>query len=194
MSIRHAILGFLSWKPFTGYELKKLFADSSSFYWSGNSNQIYGCLIQLHKEGAVTSEIQLQERYPARKVYAITESGREKLRAWLLAQPELPEIKDHFHIQLSWSEPLSQTEVDGLFAAYEALLGNQVLMSREAARRGNPKPGRSARESLIWKHIEDGRLASLESELAWARKLRSALAELKKGAGALTEGAGEGGR
>jgi DNA-binding PadR family transcriptional regulator len=31
MSIRRAILDFLSRKPFSGYELKKFFADSLSF-------------------------------------------------------------------------------------------------------------------------------------------------------------------
>ncbi|RPI32756.1 MAG: DUF4180 domain-containing protein, partial [Chloroflexota bacterium] len=41
MDIKFAILGYLSWRPFSGYDLKKLFADSAAFYWSGNNNQIY---------------------------------------------------------------------------------------------------------------------------------------------------------
>ncbi|HEY9053605.1 MAG TPA: PadR family transcriptional regulator, partial [Rectinemataceae bacterium] len=76
MSIRHAILGFLSWKPFTGYELKKRFSDALSFHWSGNNNQIYGTLVQLHKDGAVTIEVVAQEKLPAKKLYTITEAGR----------------------------------------------------------------------------------------------------------------------
>ena len=79
MSIRHAILGFLSWKPFTGYELKKLFADALSFHWSGNNNQIYGSLVELHKVGAVSVEVEQQEKLPARKVYTITDEGRAEL-------------------------------------------------------------------------------------------------------------------
>ena len=27
MVIKYAILGFISWRPYTGYELKKIFAD-----------------------------------------------------------------------------------------------------------------------------------------------------------------------
>ena len=41
MTIKYAILGLLSWKPFSGYDLKKIFVDSASLYWSGNNNQIY---------------------------------------------------------------------------------------------------------------------------------------------------------
>jgi PadR family transcriptional regulator, regulatory protein AphA len=181
MSIRDAILGFLSWKPFTGYELKKLFADSLSFHWSGNSNQIYGTLIQLHKDGAVSIEVQQQEKYPARKVYAITDKGSEELRAWLLGEPGLPEVKNHFHIQLAWAEFLSGTELDALFAGYELLLSNQILMYREQASRGNPGPARSPRERLVWKRIEEGRLAAYEAELAWARALRKELSEGEAG-------------
>jgi hypothetical protein len=43
MSIKHAILGFLSWQPSTGYELKKLFAESDTLSWSGNNNQRWKC-------------------------------------------------------------------------------------------------------------------------------------------------------
>ena len=189
MSLRYAILGFLSWKAHTGYELKKLFADSLSFYWSGNSNQIYGCLLQLHKEGSVSSEIQQQDKYPARKVYAITAQGREELRAWLLGKPELPEIKDFFHIQLAWAEPLSYAELDRLFIAYEEGLEAQILMCREKARRERMegdaskgrRPGRNPRESLIWKRIAEGRVSAFEAELSWARGLRWELLALEKG-------------
>jgi PadR family transcriptional regulator, regulatory protein AphA len=90
MSIRHAILGFLSWKPFTGYELKKLFGDALSFHWSGNNNQIYGSLVELHASGAVSIEVLQQEKFPAKKLYSITELGKAELREWLLSEPELP--------------------------------------------------------------------------------------------------------
>jgi PadR family transcriptional regulator, regulatory protein AphA len=177
MSIRHAILGFLSWKPFTGYELKKIFANALSFHWSGNSNQIYGSLIQLHKDEAVDIEVQQQEKYPARKVYAIRESGLDELRSWLRKAPELPEIRNHFHIQLAWADLLSEADLDALLEGYELLLSNHILMCRETGLRGGLSPARSPREALIWRRIEEGRLACYEAELAWAKALRTELAK-----------------
>ena len=92
MDIQYAILGLLSWQPFSGYDLKKIIAESELFYWSGNNNQIYNCLIALHKEGQVTQEVRYQESLPAKKVYSLTETGRERLRSWLQSSPELPEL------------------------------------------------------------------------------------------------------
>ena len=62
MSLTHTILGFLSWKPFTGYELKKLFSETDFIYWSGNNNQIYTTLVKLHKEGLVFEEVTPTQR------------------------------------------------------------------------------------------------------------------------------------
>ncbi len=92
MDIKYAILGFLSWKPFTGYELKKVITEAEGFYWSGNNNQIYTSLVELHKEGLVINEVQHQERYPSRKVYSITKEGLSALRKWVLSSPELPQL------------------------------------------------------------------------------------------------------
>jgi PadR family transcriptional regulator AphA len=183
MSIRSAILGFLSWKPFTGYELKKLFADALSFHWSGNNNQIYGSLVELHKDGAVSIEVVQQEKLPAKKVYTITDAGRAELREWLLSEPELPLLRSPAHTQLAWAEGLSSVELDGILAAYERRLADQVLMCRETMRRGKLEPGRGAperslREKLIWSSIELNRVAFYESELAWAKELGAKLKEL----------------
>ena len=177
MSIQYAILGFLSWKPFTGYELKKLFADALSFHWSGNNNQIYGSLVDLHKKGAVSIEVQQQEKLPAKKLYTITESGRNKLRAWLLSEPELPAFRSLAHTQLAWAECLSDEELDGVLAAYEGQLSDQAIMCRERMRRGIAAPGRSRRERLIWLSIDENQAAFYENELSWTRNLRLRLKE-----------------
>jgi PadR family transcriptional regulator, regulatory protein AphA len=180
MSIRHAILGFLSWKPFTGYELKGIFADALSFHWSGNSNQIYTSLLELHRSGSVSLEVQQQEKYPARKVYTITDAGRAELREWLLSEPELPVFRSMAQIQLAWAACLSDVELDGLLASYERQLSDQAIMCRETIRRGIAGPDRGPRERLIWESINDNRAALYEAELAWTRDLRTRIKELAK--------------
>jgi DNA-binding PadR family transcriptional regulator len=185
MSIKFAILGFLSWKSFSGYELKKIFADALSFHWSGNNNQIYGSLVELHGSGAVSIEVQQQEKYPARKVYTITEQGRAELRTWLLSEPELPIVRSLAHIQLAWAESLTSEELEGLLASYESQLADQAIMCRETIRRasstnpGTGIPERSEREILIWRSIDENRAAFFENERAWVRSLRAKLRELQ---------------
>ena len=46
MAIEYAILGLLSWRPFSGYELRKFFSESVALYWSGNNNQVYPTLVR----------------------------------------------------------------------------------------------------------------------------------------------------
>ena len=61
MSIQYAILGLLSQQPLTGYDLKKIFVEEETFYWSGNNNQIYRTLVKLHEAALVTQEVHHQE-------------------------------------------------------------------------------------------------------------------------------------
>ncbi|HTX73294.1 MAG TPA: PadR family transcriptional regulator [Rectinemataceae bacterium] len=175
MSIRTAILGFLSWKPFTGYELKKFFADALSFHWSGNNNQIYGSLVELHKDGAVTIEVQQQDKLPARKVYTITDRGLEELRAWLLSEPELPAVRSDFTTRLSWAAQLSPAELEQMLDAYERQLLAQVLMYREKLARGTISPSRTPLEKRLWESIEVHAIAFYEQELQWVKGLREDL-------------------
>lgn len=177
MSIQHAILGFLGWKPFTGYDLKKRFADALSFHWSGNSNQIYGALLELDRDGAVKMEIRGQDKLPARKEYSITARGEELLRAWLMAEPELPVLRNAMHGRLAWARHLTDGELDAMLAAYERLLNYQVLMYREKIRRGTDNPARDARERLIWESLEAQALALYEREAEWIGSLRAKLAK-----------------
>ncbi len=179
MTIRYAILGFLSWRSLAGYDLKKLIADSPVSYWSGNNNQIYRTLVELHAEGLVTGEVQPQEHLPARKVYTITEPGRAALAEWVRTTPELPQLRHTFLIQLAWADQLAPEELDALLAAYEHQVEMQGLMLREALRRGTPEhPARTKREAYLWDMIAENNLGVYEGELAWVRRVRAGLRDI----------------
>lgn len=180
MNIKFAILGFLSWKSLSGYDLKKIFAESQSLYWSGNNNQIYKSLVQLHQEGLVESEIQLQENNPARKLYTITASGRYTLREWLTSQPEPPHLRNTFLIQLAWADQLNDNELDRLLISYEEELKMQLLIHTERERRGLLNPARTDREKLLWQMIAQNWSAVYENELSWVKQLRCELREYNK--------------
>jgi PadR family transcriptional regulator, regulatory protein AphA len=176
MDIKYAVLGYLSWKPFSGYDLKKLIADSSIFYWSGNNNQIYTALVELHKDGLVTNQVELQEHLPNRKVYSITDSGLAALKEWVLSAPELSQIRKTFLVQLAWSNQLTSEELSELIGKYESEVNMELIMQREKQRReGLKNPSRTAREKYIWKMISENLIRSYEMELAWTRELKNNL-------------------
>jgi len=114
MSIDYAILGILSSKSLTGYDLKKIIQESPFMYWSGNNNQIYRSLVKLHDKGFVTNEVEYQESSPSKKVYTITKEGISELKDWVLSSPEPPEFKKMFLIQLAWSDQLNSEELSAI--------------------------------------------------------------------------------
>lgn len=83
MSLKHAILGFLELKPFSGYDLKKVFDGSVQHFWPADQAQIYRTLNKLDELGLVSVELVEQEDKPDRKVYHITDNGRFALHTWL---------------------------------------------------------------------------------------------------------------
>lgn len=172
MSINHAILGILSCKPLTGYDLKKIMQESTFMYWSGNNNQIYKALIELLDKGLVTNEVHHQESSPSKKVYTITEAGLAELKKWVKSDPETPEFKKIFLIQLAWADQLSQEEMNTLLSKYENEVRMQMLMEQEKKRRETFSPGRTSREIHIWDLIHDNIIASYENELKWIKRVR----------------------
>lgn len=167
MSIQYAILGFLSWRPSTGYDLKKLFEESTFMYWSGNNNQIYKSLLSLQEDGLVMNETIHQEGAPSKKVYTITKEGLERLKSWTTTSPEAPEFRKPFLVQLAWSDLLSDQELLKLLSDYEDEVQLQLIMHQENKRRGCPSPNRTTRELLIWNRITDNMISSYQNELDW---------------------------
>jgi len=175
MSITHAILGILSYKPLTGYDLKKIIQESSFMYWSGNNNQIYKSLVELVHEGFVTNEVQHQESSPSKKIYTITKEGLAELKEWVLSSPEPPELKNTFLIQLAWADQLQPDELNTMLSAYENQIRMQILLQKEKRRRGTFSPARTTREISLWDMIQENIISSYENELTWIEKIRKIL-------------------
>jgi PadR family transcriptional regulator, regulatory protein AphA len=178
MEIMYAILGFLSWRPFTGYDIKKMLADCVGFHWSGNNNQIYTALVQLHRQGLAESETEYQERLPARKIYSITPAGKTALKTWIREPPEPLLLRKPFLVQLSWTASLEPGELEELLSRYEHEVDMQLLMLKEKIRREDVvNPARTSREKCVWDMIALNYLQCYEAELRWVRQLRQRLSE-----------------
>src|SRR5260221_4346141 len=88
---RYALLGMLSIRPGSGYDIKKFMEQSTSNFWHESYGQIYPLLKQLVDEGLATSHTEKQEGKPERYIYTLTNKGLEELRQW----PDLG-ISRHF--------------------------------------------------------------------------------------------------
>ena len=98
-----ALLGFLTWGPMSGYDLKKVIDGSISNFWSESYGQIYPVLKKLEAEGRVTCR-EGQEGGRKRNVYAITEAGSAELDAWLAEPPEDQPSRNELLLKLFFAE------------------------------------------------------------------------------------------
>lgn len=178
MDIQFTILGLLAGQSLSGYDLKKIIAESDLYYWSGNNNQIYRCLVSLHEQGLVTVETFQQENLPPRKVYTITQAGLDALREAALADPMLPEFKDPFLIQLTWADQLHGDELDALLARYADEMMTQICMREERLKRPPSVEAHSPRERLLQARIARHNLARYERELEWVNWVRQELKDI----------------
>ena len=90
MSLPHALLGLISYRPSTGYELKTAFKLSVHFFWDATLPQIYRTLARMEEKGWLTSTVQHQDGKPSKKIYEITASGKEEFGRWLVEPAEIP--------------------------------------------------------------------------------------------------------
>ena len=89
MALPHTILAALSISDHSGYDLLKRFADSDGCFWRATQQQIYRELAKLESQDLITPEIIPQEGKPDKKLYTITDAGRELLQTWI-AEPSTP--------------------------------------------------------------------------------------------------------
>ncbi len=178
MSIKYVILGYLSWRPMTGYDIKRLIADSETLPWSANNNQIYRALVDMHRKAWVSKTIEEQVGSPNRHVYAITDAGMDALKAWVLSEPELEFSKKPILTQLMWDDCLSHDELDELLEAYLNVVGEKLFFVRVQAEEKPNMPERTPREQYLWHMIQRNAVMHYELELKWVRQMRQELADL----------------
>jgi PadR family transcriptional regulator AphA len=179
MSLEHAILGFLTYRPFSGYGLKKFFDESVRHFWSAPQSQIYRTLGRMAEDGWVRMAVVEQEDRPDRKVYHITDEGLAELLQWLTTPLDLPAIRHKWLVQVFFAHHLSDEEIVTLFEERAEKLrqklelfrtGVQVVIERRFVEMG------SERSRRLWQFTLDYGIAHLEWELQW---IESALEELR---------------
>lgn len=100
MALKYALLSCLNESQATGYELTQTLKERMGNVWNASHQQTYRELARLLEQGAVTFRDVPQSDKPDRKVYAITESGRQELADWVNTPSERPKVRDPLLLKL----------------------------------------------------------------------------------------------
>ncbi|MFL6206715.1 MAG: PadR family transcriptional regulator [Acidimicrobiales bacterium] len=88
----HAILGLLSLRSWTTYELAKQVQKSLGWFWPRAERKLYDEPKRLVAAGLASSEREMTGARP-RTVYSVTKRGRTALRRWLDDPPAPPTLE-----------------------------------------------------------------------------------------------------
>ncbi|HEY5574465.1 MAG TPA: PadR family transcriptional regulator [Anaerolineales bacterium] len=117
MSLKHAILGFLSYTPFSGYDLKKAFDRSVQHFWPADQSQIYRTLAQLEEQGLVTKEVIDREDRLDLKIYHLTPAGLQELQDWLSTPLPAEATREPFLVQVFFAGKIADEEIAAVIEA-----------------------------------------------------------------------------
>lgn len=181
MSMEHAILGFLTYNSYSGYDLQKLFDDSVGHFWSATQSQIYRTLNRMEGDGWVRQELIEQDDRPDRKVYHITEEGQRELTTWLSDPVMAPPYRHPWLLQVFFAHNLSTAAIQMLLlkrADYLRQAVRQVQaeipgnIQRRAEEIGSPRKGR------LWELTMEYGIDHLEWEIGWLENAARSLRDL----------------
>jgi DNA-binding PadR family transcriptional regulator len=101
MSLKYAVLAALLEGEASGYELSKAFDVSFANFWPATPQQLYRELERLARDGLIEARVVQQERRPNKRMFTLTEAGRDDLRAFAAEPPRRPTaVRDELLIKL----------------------------------------------------------------------------------------------
>lgn len=175
MALKYTLLGLIDIHPMSGYDIVKAFDYAALFYWHATHTQVYRTLKELEKNGMIAGEVVHQTDNPSKKVYGITEKGKEAMAAWVKDEPDLPGFKNAFLIKFTYSAGLADAELLGQLDTYIEKLKERLAALTSEEKKGFTRMARSGRERLLWETVNENGIMYYQNEIRWAEKAKSVI-------------------
>lgn len=191
MSLKYAILGYLSSAAGSGYDLVQQLDGGLGWFWAASHSQIYPELRRLEAAGLVQGTATTVGERLEKRVYSLTEKGAAELQAWTVQAPEYRPNRDPERLQLIFSDSNGLDAIRRHLEAHLAHFTNrrvQVMEMRDRILSGKhariqqrlDSKGESERAAtlLLRDLAYTGDLQRAELEISWATSALARLDEL----------------
>lgn len=168
MSLRFALLGLLTIKPSSGYDLKRAITRSTYFIWNATGPQIYNTLHKLREEGYITSRSLAQKGKPDKQIHTITASGRTALKKFMSKPIRASVTRDEVLLRIFFGNLASKNVIKRELEAYLDRVREERAFMEATEARINAHPGgkHEARKfQLLSLQIKVAQYRALEQEL-----------------------------
>lgn len=147
MALQNAILAALTTGEFSGYDLAKRFNVTVANYWTASPQQLYRELDKLESAGLVEARVVEQDKRPNKRMFSLTDAGREALHDFTTRAPKPSAIRDELLVQVEVLElgdhALVRSHVQDKLAA------SQSKLAHYERRRDLLLAGRKERQYLV---------------------------------------------
>lgn len=119
MDVKTLCLGVLSLGDASGYEIRKMFEEGPfSHFHQASYGSIYPALSKLLDEGHVSCAVETQDGRPDKKVYSMTDTGREQFRAAMRKTPDMDRVRSETLFMLFFADELEDDHLQDVYDAY----------------------------------------------------------------------------
>jgi PadR family transcriptional regulator, regulatory protein AphA len=163
----YCVLGCLSSGPKSGYDIRMMMNEVTSFFWKESDGQLYPALKSLMQNGYISQLETTTERN--KKVYEITEQGRALLREWLVEPAGSAQVRSEFLLKVFLGNELDKDKLVTHLERERQQLKEKVsrlsgLVKTLAENNGNP------RVIECWDMTIELGLEVAETELRWCER------------------------
>ena len=169
----YALLGILTLRPHTAYDLTQQARRSLAFVWQVSESQLYEEPKRLVRAGLVTCREEAAGPQRTRRVYEITDAGREALRDWLKRPPAPPRWENEVLLRILLADSAGIGDLRTTLAAHRADVEAQYAAGAAFIEQqldgAGPYPERASLNVLWWLY----RAEQLRLMLAWLDRVEA---------------------
>ena len=173
-NLDYALLGLLHQAPQSGYDLRKVFAETALGTYSSSPGAIYPALKRLEAKGFINGEVDSTIALRPRKVFTPTAAGYEVFREWLLRDITDDDIRrktDELLLRFAFYSTLDEPGASRHFLNELADKAEEYLKAQLAQRATFTKDGAARKEIPVHARMtmEFG-IEQYRALARWARK------------------------
>lgn len=125
--LSYGLLAFLATEDLTGYELM----HKMKTIWNTTHSRIYPLLSELECLELVSYSTIKQNNKPDKKVYSITDKGKELIIKWIKAPTNKPVIKDEMLLKISCIQLLDKDDIITLIDEREKYYEERMKLDKK---------------------------------------------------------------
>ena len=166
--MRHAVLALLADEPAHGYEIKRALEERFGTVVAPlNAGQVYTTLQRLQRDELVADDAVAQSGRPDKRVYRLTDAGRQALDEWLGVPSAPTRLRDDFFMKLVFAHSMGLADPTELIARQRAA----YLRSLAELERVLASGGADGTTALV----VEGAALHVEADLKWLDRCEEVL-------------------